>query len=65
MENTRIIAELDKEIARLQAARALLVGGSARMKATTSKRRMLSPDARKRISDAQKRRWKKARKVDK
>ena len=80
MEVTRILAEIDAQIAKLQQARILLSGGStstgsaapakkavgrprksveaATKPATDSrKKRNLSPEARKRIADAQKRRW--------
>jgi len=67
-----ILAEIDAEIARLSEARRLLsrAGSSAATRATASPRkskassagkarrkRVLSPEARKRIADAQKRRW--------
>ncbi len=74
MEVSRIIAEIDAQIAKLQQARTLLAGAAAvggrrpgRPKGTTAAaktsasrkraKRVLSPDARKRIADAQKRRW--------
>lgn len=77
MEVTRIIAEIDAQIAKLQQARALLAGVGPTEAATTQRRpgrpkkvtvtaspagrkrskRVLSPEARKRIADAQKRRW--------
>lgn len=71
MEVSRIISEIDAQIAKLQQARALLAGaastpvsrGPGRPKgsltAATKKRskRILSPEARKKIADAQKRRW--------
>jgi sugar/nucleoside kinase (ribokinase family) len=64
-----ILAEIDAEIARLTQARALLATmGSAtpaatKVKAATKtakkvgKKRVLSPEARKRIADAQRKRW--------
>jgi len=64
-----ILAEIDAEIARLTQARALLASmGSAtpaatKVKAATKtakkagKKRTLSPEARKRIADAQRKRW--------
>jgi len=64
-----ILAEIDAEIARLTQARALLASmGSAtpaatKVKAATKtakkagKKRVLSPEARKRIADAQRKRW--------
>jgi hypothetical protein len=83
LEVTRILAEIDSQIAKLQQARVLLSGAStsassssaapakkavgrprksveATPKSTTGgsgKKRNLSPEARKRIADAQKRRW--------
>jgi hypothetical protein len=65
MEN--LLATIDAEIARLQQARVLIVGTgptkvsrkgatTARSKSTGQKR-TLSPEARKRIADAQRRRW--------
>jgi hypothetical protein len=62
METRHIIAELDREIARLRQARVLLSGRSDEFKATIPKRRTLSAEARKRIADAQKKRWAKVRK---
>ena len=55
METRKIIAELDKEITLLQTVRALLSGSSNKVR-VTSKRRTLSPEARKKIADAQKKR---------
>ena len=64
-----ILAQIDSEIARLTQARALLASlGSASTtsgrkaaktsaKAKTRKKRVLSADARKRIADAQRKRW--------
>lgn len=74
MEVSRIIAEIDAEILKLQQARQLLAGadvvkrtGPGRPKgsknstsatpATATKKRKLSPEGRKRIADAMKRRW--------
>jgi len=63
-----ILAEIDAEIARLTQVRALL-GGAGRVATTVSerktkkataktrKKRVLSADARKRIADAQRKRW--------
>jgi|HubBroStandDraft_5_1064220.scaffolds.fasta_scaffold26581_2 hypothetical protein len=64
METRQIIAELDKEITLLQTVRALLSGSSNKVR-VTSKRRTLSPEARKKIADAQKKRWAKAKKAAK
>jgi hypothetical protein len=64
MAITEIIAELDAEIGRLEQARKLLSNGSnlqlsnlAAPKSAGRKRRKLSPEARKRIADAQRKRW--------
>lgn len=77
MEASHIIAEIDAEISRLQQARELLSGtatktskgpgrpkGSKNAKAIkpTTKRK-LSPEGRKRIADAMKRRWAERRKT--
>jgi hypothetical protein len=62
METRQIIIELDREITRLREARVLLSGSSHALKATTPKRRPLSAEARKKIADAQKKRWAKVRK---
>jgi hypothetical protein len=64
-----ILVEIDAEIARLKQARALLatlgtvatkagrVAKEAPAKAKTRKKRVLSAEARKKIADAQHRRW--------
>ncbi|HVZ84799.1 MAG TPA: hypothetical protein VG893_14080 [Terracidiphilus sp.] len=56
-----IVAEIDAEIARLTQVRTLLASTgkvSAKLAAPkTRKKRVLSPEARKRIADAQKKRW--------
>jgi hypothetical protein len=59
-----ILSQIDSEISRLQQARALLanIGAAATKtgrpaKAKTGKKRILSAEARKRIADAQRRRW--------
>jgi len=66
VEVKRIVAELEKEIARLREARALLAGeGSgagrrgrpAKKSGRGSGKRRLTPEGRKRISEALKRRW--------
>ena len=83
MEVSRIIAEIDAQISKLQQARTLLAGttqtaakGPGRPKgrkaavkavATASKtaatrKRKLSPEGRKRIADAMKKRWAERRK---
>jgi hypothetical protein len=79
MALTDILASIDSEIAQLQKARALIVGGSAlpakkkpgrprkvialaapavaKPAKEKKKKRNLSPDGRKRIAEAAKRRW--------
>jgi hypothetical protein len=64
-----ILAQIDEEIAKLTQIRDLLSSGfptkksgglkvkKASEKAKTKKRRVLSPEARKRIADAQRKRW--------
>ena len=64
-----ILAQLDSEIARLKQARALLAtigtgsttsgrkAGKTTAKGKPRKKRVLSADARKRIADAQRKRW--------
>jgi hypothetical protein len=60
-----ILAQIDCEIAQLQQARALLNGGSARngrasafgVKTFARKKRRLTPEGRRRIAEAVKRRW--------
>jgi hypothetical protein len=80
MEVSRIIAEIDAEISKLQKARELLSGvtatktskgpgrpkGSKNAKAAlvtaSPRKRKLSPEGRKRIAEAMKRRWAERRK---
>lgn len=76
MEVSRIIAEIDAQISKLQQARTLLSGttaaavrtGPGRPKGSkntaaaapavkTARKRKLSPEGRKRIADAMKKRW--------
>jgi hypothetical protein len=59
-----ILVEIDAEISRLQQARALLGGEAApkrgddkRKSASGPKKRKLTPEGRKRIAEAMKRRW--------
>lgn len=61
-----ILAEIDAEIARLTQVRALLAGSrtisssgtrSKTSPAKSRRKRVLSADARKRIADAQRKRW--------
>ena len=75
MEVSRIIAEIDAQISKLQQARAVLAGtatsagrgrpkGSKNAAATpaAARKRKLSPEGRKRIADAMKKRWAERRK---
>ena len=58
METTALIAAIEDEIARLTKARNLLSGReSVIVRSSAPKRRKLSAEARKRIADAQRRRW--------
>jgi len=62
-----ILSQIDREIAQLQQARALLAGGPAAApkkaapapaaKKPAKKKRNLTPEGRKRIAEAVKRRW--------
>lgn len=61
-----ILAQIDAEIARLSEARKLLQKAGrvvlpaallTKTKKKTQKKRVLSPEARKRIADAQRKRW--------
>ena len=81
MEVSRIIAEIDAQISKLQQARELLSGtitkaakGPGRPKGSknskpvaaavaTPRKRKLSPEGRKRIAEAMKRRWAERRKL--
>lgn len=62
---SEILAEIDREITQLQQARALLESDSpagwemshARPSQRTAKKRNLTPEGRKRIAEAVKRRW--------
>ena len=64
---SEILAQIDREIAQLQQARALLNGtsGSNTRKsgtATGRKKRRLTPEGRRRIAEAVRRRWAEQRK---
>ena len=63
---TEILAQIDREIALLEKARVLLVSGTAKTakpaKSAGTKRR-LTPEGRKRIAEAVKRRWAEQRKA--
>jgi hypothetical protein len=79
MDIREIVAQIDAEIAKLQQARALLAGtkgattGRGRPRGSKSidpatpakkvKKRKLSPEGRKRIADAMKKRWAERRKL--
>lgn len=61
-----ILAQIDSEIARLTQVRSLLAGSGSssanqrknrKAPAKSRKARVLSPEARKRIADAQRKRW--------
>lgn len=68
---SEILSQIDREIALLQQARALLSGsgvktakaGSKASPATPKKKRRLTPEGRKRIAEAVKRRWAEQRKA--
>ncbi|MHB1021032.1 MAG: hypothetical protein ACYC46_12390 [Acidobacteriaceae bacterium] len=74
MQVSRIIAEIDAQIEKLQQARKLLAGAESvaaktnpgrprgSKKAATTTKRKLSPEGRKRIAEAMKRRWEEHRK---
>jgi len=68
MTREEIVAALDEEISRLEKVRSLLQGsGGSKFLASGNlagvrKKRHLSAEARKRIADAQKRRWAKQKK---
>lgn len=64
MEVSKIVAELDNEIARLKEARALLAGvsspnrGSSKKKsAVKPRKRTMTAEGRRRIAEAMKKRW--------
>ena len=72
MGTSAILAAIDEEIARLQLVKQLLAGNSAgktalagAAKVVTTTKRVLSPEARKRIADAQRKRWAAQRKAKK
>lgn len=72
MEVNRIIAEIDAQILKLQQARALLSDTSSPVRSgpgrpkgaikSPGRKRNLSPEGRKRIADAMKKRWAERRK---
>ena len=61
MNTAELLSSIDSEIARLQEARALLAGqdghSAPRGRKPAKKRHTMSADARKRIGDAQRKRW--------
>jgi hypothetical protein len=66
MNTSELIAVIDAEISRLQQARHLIAGtNSTRTSTSTKKRRILSAEARARISAAQKKRWAQQKKAAK
>ena len=67
---SEILSQIDREIAQLQRARALLNGGAyskngsaTPAKKTRKKKRNLTPEGRKRIAEAVRRRWEKQRRA--
>lgn len=62
MKTREILSAIDEEIGRLTQARALLSGGSTGTMGEKVVKRVLSPEARKRIAEGQKRRWAAAKK---
>jgi hypothetical protein len=72
MAIAEIIAEIDAEIGRLEQVRKLLsngrnlqLGNLSGKKSTDRKKRTLSPEARKKIVDAQRKRWAAQKKASK
>jgi hypothetical protein len=59
MNISELLSTIDSEIARLGEARALLAGqdGDVRRGRKPGKKRIVSAEARKRIGDAQRKRW--------
>jgi hypothetical protein len=61
-----MLAGIDEEIGRLQQIRSLLAGGGSGVgNGKKKKRRTMSAEARKRIGDAQRKRWAKQKKAAK
>ena len=52
-----ILNQIDREITQLKQARALLAGSQLQASRTTVKKRNLTPEGRRRIAEAVKRRW--------
>jgi hypothetical protein len=74
METKQMLAAIDEEIARLTHARNLLAGhnagagrrsGKPALSKAVGVKRVLSPEARKRIADAQRKRWAAQKKASK
>lgn len=70
MNTNELVASIDAELSRLTEARNLLLGGSGREGGKTPRvriasKRILSTEARKRISEAQRKRWAKVKKPSK
>lgn len=68
MALNEILSQIDREIELLQKARALLAGAATNRKnpkaaSSAPKKRRLSPEGRKRIAEAVKRRWAEQRKA--
>jgi hypothetical protein len=63
MTLSEILASIDSEISQLKQGRALLAGAGTKKTATSAipKKRKMSAAARKRIEDAQRKRWAKQR----
>jgi len=61
----RVLAELDNEISRLQQVRSLLTQDGARPATTkvVRRKRKMSAEGRKRIADAQRKRWAKQKRA--
>jgi len=61
MNTTELVAAIDEEIGRLQQVKSLLRGGGGGVPSPfarkVGKKRFMSAEARKRIGDAQRRRW--------
>lgn len=66
MITTDLLSAIDSEIATLKQARALLAGQAGYVRlGGPAKKRVLSAEARKRIADAQRKRWAKQKKAAK
>jgi len=63
MDTARMLAEVEAEIEKLKGIAAVLRGSSPTRRRRQGKRRSMSAAARKKISDAQKARWAKAKKA--